>query len=91
MRFESQMLPCESMTLIEGLNALDNGTIERLYSDGLESDEYMYCKDGKIYYEDDCCIGSDVDSAHARLSALEWTRVSHFYGVKAEDIHGNSK
>lgn len=58
----------------------------RLFSDGLQEDEFIYYDDklGYICYEDGCFIGNTWMEAYRRLTVLEWTKKYKFYFV--EDI-----
>lgn len=78
-----QFIPDETYietSLQEGLNALETGKAERLYSDGLDSNEYICFEQGKGFcYEDGCIIGSDFDCALERLYSLKWCLWHKFF------------
>lgn len=75
------------VTLAYGLNLLNLGLVEKLYSDGLDSDEYIYCKDRAFYYEDNCMIGDSYFRTLTTLFELEWP-LNHKFYVK-EDFTDN--
>lgn len=50
------------VTLQVGLNSVQLGNTDKLFSDGLEEDEYIYFDDSKGFcYEDGCVIGGTYD------------------------------
>lgn len=69
----------KEVTLAYGLNLLLLGKIKKLYSDGLESNEYIYCDKGRFYYEDDCMIGNSYFNTLTTLLMLEWSLRYHFF------------
>lgn len=72
----------KEISLAAGLNALQEGVISKLYSDGLEEDEYIYWDENKGFcYEDNCVIGGTFDSALDRLHALKWCYSHKFYAL----------
>ena len=80
-RFFSRGVEALEVPLRVGLASVcENGF--RLYSDGLDFDEYMFCKEGGIYYEDLCFIGRDDYEACERLSELNWVNHHKFFITK---------
>ena len=68
------------VSLQEGLNALEVGDTNKLFSDGLESDEYIYFdKENGFCYEDKCVIGHTVEKALAVLHAIGWCFTHKFF------------
>jgi len=59
----------------------------RLYSDGLEPNEYMFYKGDGIYYEDNCFIGKDDSNSCERLLQLEWVLNHRFFISK--ELHSS--
>ena len=52
----------------------------KLYSNGLQSNEYIHYVNGVgLCYEDGALIGKDVFEANALLDSLEWTHKSEFF------------
>ena len=53
----------------------------KLYSDGLQSDEYIYYDIGLgcLCYEDRAVIGENVNEARDLLLSLGWTKGKRFY------------
>ena len=52
----------------------------KLYSDGLEEDEYIYWDNNKGFcYEDGCVIGGTFDQTLNRLHSLKWCFHHKFY------------
>lgn len=82
-----QFIPDETYietSLQEGLNALETGKAEHLYSDGLDSNEYIYFDQNKGFcYEDECVIGGTFDRALERLHSLKWC-FSHKFFIKKQ-------
>lgn len=80
-----QFFPTEKhkeISLAAGLNALRDGTISKLYSDGLDENEYIYWNEETGFcYEDDCVIGGTFDRALDRLHALKWCFSHKFYAI----------
>lgn len=70
----------EEISLEGGLIAVFTGKTDRLYSDGLDDNEYIcYVPDKGICYEDGCVIGSTVRKTIAVLEALGWCRSHKFF------------
>ena len=68
------------ITLEEGLREIVKDRSKKLYSDGLEEDEYMYYDPDKgICYEDGCIIGRTANKALEVLISLEWVLHYKFY------------
>lgn len=68
------------VTLQAGLNSVQLGNTDKLFSDGLEEDEYIYFDDSKGFcYEDGCVIGGTFDMTLKRLISLEWVLHHKFY------------
>lgn len=79
-----QFIPTNEYTEIslqEGLNQLRLGNINKLYSDGLDIDEYIYFDNNKGFcYEDGCVIGDTFERTLHVLHSLGWCFNSKFYG-----------
>lgn len=72
------------ISLSEGLNQVQLGNTDKLYSDGLEENEYIYYdKDKGFCYEDGCVIGGTYDQTLDRMHSLKWC-FSHKFYVKKE-------
>lgn len=70
----------KEVSLAEGLNLLQLNRASRLYSDGLEENEYIEFKLQKGYcYEDGCVIGGTLNIALKRLISLKWVLHHKFY------------
>lgn len=70
----------KEVSLEEGLKALQENEISRLYSDGLDSYEYIYFDESKGFcYEDGCVIGSTYKRALKTLISLKWCLSYKFY------------
>lgn len=69
----------KEVTLAYGLNLLLLGKVEKLYSDGLDSYEYIYCNGRAFYYEDNCMIGDCYFHTLTTLLKLEWPLRHKFY------------
>ena len=78
------------VTLAYGLNLLSLGLVEKLYSDGLDSDEYIYCKGRAYYYEDNCMIGASYFRTLTTLFELEWPLNHKFYVNRNGGISHNT-
>ena len=60
------------ISLQEGLNQIQLGNANKLYSDGLEEDEYIYWDNNKGFcYEDGCVIGGTFNKTLDRLHSLK--------------------
>ena len=60
------------VSLQEGLNALQIGRVDKLFSDGLDDYEYIYFNKEKGFcYEDNCVIGSTFDQTSDGCISLE--------------------
>lgn len=70
----------KEVSLAEGLNLLQQNKTLKLYSDGLESDEYIcFHSDKGFCYEDGCVIGSTLDQTIKRMLDLKWCLHHKFY------------
>lgn len=68
------------VSLAEGLNLLGLNKVSKLYSDGLESDEYICFEANKGFcYEDGAIIGGTFDSTLHTLISLKWVLRHKFY------------
>lgn len=73
------------ISLTEGLNQVQLGNTDKLYSDGLEENEYIYFdKDKGFCYEDGCVIGGTYDQTLNVLHALKWCFSHKFYVKKGK-------
>ena len=71
------------VTLQTGLNSVQLGNTDKLFSDGLEEDEYIYFDDSKGFcYEDGCVIGGTYDKTLNVLHSLKWCFNHKFYVKK---------
>lgn len=60
------------ISLQEGLNEIQLGNTDKLFSDGLETDEYIYFDHNKGFcYEDGCVIGGTYDQTLNILYSLK--------------------
>lgn len=79
MRFETTN-NYKKVSLAEGLDYIQNTKDSKLFSDGLEEDEYIYWDDNRGFcYEDDCVIGGTFDMALHRLLSTKWPQNHKFY------------
>ena len=70
----------KEVSLAEGLNLLQLNKASKLYSDGLEENEYIIFDSRKGFcYEDGCVIGGTFDMTLKRLISLEWVLHHKFY------------
>lgn len=70
----------KEISLQEGLNQLQLGNIDKLYSDGLDTEEYIYFDNNKGFcYEDGCVIGDTFEWTLYVLHSLKWCFSSKFY------------
>lgn len=68
------------VSLQEGLNALQIGLVDKLFSDGLDDYEYIYFdKEKGFCYEDNCVIGSTFDQTLDRLHSVGWCFKNYFF------------
>lgn len=68
------------VSLQEGLNALQIGKTDKLFSDRLEDYEYIYFdKEKEFCYEDNCVIGSTFDQTLDRLYSVGWCYKHKFF------------
>lgn len=79
MQFTPDQNTYTEVTLEEGLIALGSDRADRLYSDGLESDEYIYHSYKGFCYEDHCVIGHEVEDTMDTLISLKWPLNHKFY------------
>lgn len=70
----------KEVSLAEGLNLLQLNKASKLYSDGLDEDEYILFDSRKGFcYEDGCVIGGTFDMTLERLFSLKWVLYHKFY------------
>ena len=68
------------ISLYEGLNQLELGNTDKLFSDGLDQNEYIYYDENKGFcYEDGCSIGRTYDQTVNVLHSLKWCFNYNFY------------
>lgn len=68
------------VSLQEGLNALQTNRADKLFSDGLENNEYICFTDGNGFcYEDHCVIGGTFDQTLTRLHSAGWCKDHKFF------------
>ena len=68
------------VTLQAGLNSVQLGNTDKLFSDGLEEDEYITCDSQKGFcYEDGSVIGGTLNITLKRLISLKWVLHHKFY------------
>lgn len=68
------------ISLQEGLNQIQLGNANKLFSDGLDTDEYIYFNQNKGFcYEDGCIIGITFDKTLNVLHSLKWCFSHKFY------------
>lgn len=73
------------VTLQVGLNSVQLGNTDKLFSDGLEENEYIYFDDSKGFcYEDGCVIGGTYDKTLNVLHSLKWCFNHKFYVKRTE-------
>ena len=71
------------ISLQEGLNQVQLGNTDKLFSDGLDGDEYIYWDHNKGFcYEDGCVIGETFDQTLNVLHSLKWCFHHKFYVKK---------
>ena len=69
----------KEVTLQAGLNSVQLGNTDKLFSDGLEEDEYIYFDDSKGFcYEDGCVIGGTYDQT-LKVLYSQWGFGHKFY------------
>ena len=74
------------ISLQEGLNQVQLGNTDKLFSDGLEEDEYIYWNHNKGFcYEDGCVIGRTFDPTLNILHSLKWCFRHKFFIKKQKD------
>lgn len=72
------------VTLQVGLNSVQLGNTDKLFSDGLEEDEYIYFDDSKGFcYEDGCVIGGTYDQT-LKVLYSQWGFDHKFYVKRTE-------
>lgn len=72
------------VTLQTGLNSVQLGNTDKLFSDGLEKDEYIYFDDSKGFcYEDGCVIGGIYDQT-LKVLYSQWGFDHKFYVKRTE-------
>lgn len=80
MQFVASKEKHKQVSLLEGLELLEQGKAKRLYSDGLDDYEYIYYdKNRGFYYEDNCFIGYTSNLIYRKLIALKWVLNYNFY------------
>lgn len=68
------------ISLQEGLNALQIGQADKLFSDGLDNYEYIYFNPKKGFcYEDNCVIGLTFNQTLIRLQSVGWCYKHKFF------------
>lgn len=73
----------KEISLQDGLNQIQLGNTDKLYSDGLDSNEYIYFDHNKGFcYEDGCVIGGTYDQILDRMHSLKWCFSHKFYVKK---------
>lgn len=81
-----QFIPTDDyreVSMYAGLNAIQIGNADKLYSDGLDANEYIYFDPVKgFYYEDGCVIGGTYDQTLNILHSLKWCFHHKFYVKK---------
>ena len=70
----------KEVSLAEGLNLLQLNKASKLYSDGLEENEYITFDSQKGFcYEDGCVIGGTLNTTLKGLISLKWVLHHKFY------------
>ena len=69
----------KEVSLEEGLNLLQLNKASKLYSDGLDENEYITFNSQGFCYEDGCVIGSTVNGTLKVLISLKWVLHHKFY------------
>lgn len=69
----------KEVSLEEGLNLLQLNKASKLYSDGLDENEYITFNSQGFCYEDGCVIGSTVNGVLKTLLSLKWVLYHKFY------------
>ena len=70
----------KEVSLAYGLKLLELNKASRLYSDGLEKDEYIEFDSQKGFcYEDGCVIGRTLNKTLLTLISLKWVLHHKFY------------
>lgn len=81
-----QFIPTDDyreVSMYAGLNAIEIGNADKLYSDGLDANEYIYVDSVKGFcYEDGCIIGGTYDQTVDILHSLKWCFNHKFYVKK---------
>ena len=81
-----QFIPTDDyreVSMYAGLNAIEIGNTDKLYSDGLDANEYIYVDPVKgLCYEDGCIIGGTYDQTVDILHSLKWYFNHKFYVKK---------
>lgn len=68
------------VSLQEGLNALQIGRVDKLFSDGLDDYEYIYFNKEKGFcYENGCIIGRTFNQTLNRLHSIGWCFKHNFF------------
>lgn len=74
----------------DGLRYIEEHPGEKLYSNGLETDEYIHFVENHYEYEDGCWLGKDEDDVINRIGGLtSWVYKSKFY-IKNECFNPNN-
>lgn len=70
----------KEIDIANGLLYLQEHEGTKLYSDGLEENEYIYYESGKGFcYEDHCVIGRTLSKTLQVLRSLKWCFYHKFY------------
>lgn len=70
----------KEVSLAKGLNLLQLNKASKLYSDGLEENEYITFDSQKGFcYEDGCVIDGTLNTTLKRLISLKWVLHHKFY------------
>lgn len=81
-----QFIPTDDyreVSMYAGLNAIQIGNADKLYSDGLDANEYIYFDHVKGFcYEDGYSIGGTYDQTVDILHSLKWCFSHKFYVKK---------
>lgn len=70
----------KEISLQEGLNQVQSGNTDKLFSDGLDENEHIYFDHNKGFcYENGCVIGGTFDQTLNVLHSLKWCFHHKFY------------
>lgn len=74
------------ISLQDGLEIIQKGDSDKLFSDGLDDYEYIYFdKEKGFCYEDNCVIGRTYDQTLSKLYSLKWCFNHKFYIKRNND------